>query len=92
MYVKSNKKIFANELGKLKKHTKITLFPKNVVNFGFFTNEMECERAKQDLVIKWSFLMQQVSLYLTTKMPGKRVSKNMIQLAYFNYYKGKSTK
>ena len=25
-------------------------------------------------------------------MPGKRVSKNIIQLIYFNYYKGKSAK
>ena len=24
------------------------LFPKIVVHFGFFTNEMECERSKQD--------------------------------------------
>ena len=24
------------------------LFPKNVVHFGFFTNEMECERGQQD--------------------------------------------
>ena len=23
------------------------LFPKNVVHFGFFTNEIECERGKQ---------------------------------------------
>ena len=26
------------------------------------------------------------------KRPGKRVSKNIIQLVYFNYYKGKSAK
>ena len=25
-------------------------------------------------------------------MPGKRVSKNIIQFVYFNYYKGKSAK
>ena len=24
------------------------LLPKNVVHFGFFTNEVECERGKQD--------------------------------------------
>ena len=36
--------------------------------------------------------MQQVSLYFNTKMPGKRVSKNIIQLIYFSYYKGKSAK
>ena len=38
------------------------------------------------LVIKWSFLMQQVSLYFNIKMAGKWVSKNIIQLVYFNYY------
>ena len=26
----------------------MALFSKNVVHFGFFTNEMECERGKQD--------------------------------------------
>ena len=36
--------------------------------------------------------MQQVSLYFNTKMPGKRVSKNIIQLVYLIYYKGKSMK
>ena len=36
--------------------------------------------------------MQQVSLYINTKMLGKLVSKNIIQLVYFNYYKDKSTK
>ena len=33
----------------IKKITKkMPLFPKNVVHFGLFTNEMECERDKQD--------------------------------------------
>ena len=36
--------------------------------------------------------MQQVSLYFNTKMAGKQVSKNIIQLVYFNYYKGKPVK
>ena len=36
--------------------------------------------------------MQQVSLYFNKKLPGKRVSKNITQLVYFNYYKGKSAK
>ena len=36
--------------------------------------------------------MQQVSLYFNAKMPRKRVSKNITQLVYFNYYKGKSVK
>ena len=62
---------------------KMSLFPKTVVDFGFFTNAIECERGKKDFnnKVKLSFLM-----------PGKRVSKNIIQLVYFNYYKGKSTK
>ena len=36
--------------------------------------------------------MQQISLYFNTKMPGKGISKNIIQLVYFNYYKDKPTK
>ena len=36
--------------------------------------------------------MQQVSLYFNTKMPGKQVSKNIIQLVDCNHYKGKSAK
>ena len=36
--------------------------------------------------------MQQVSLYCNTKLLGKQVSKNIMQLVYFNYYKGKSAK
>ena len=36
--------------------------------------------------------MQQVFLYFNTKIPVKRVSKNIIQLADFNYNKGKSAK
>ena len=43
-----------------KNNRKMPLFPKNVVHFGFFTNEMKCERGKQVLVIKWSFLIQHV--------------------------------
>ena len=44
------------------------------------------------LVIKCSFLMQPVSLYFNTKMPGERISKNIIQLVYFTYSKHKSAK
>ena len=33
---------------KTKDIKKIPLFPKNVVYFGFFTNEMECVRVKQE--------------------------------------------
>ena len=42
---------------------KISLFPKNVVYFGFFTHDMECERGKHDFSNKVMILMQQVSLY-----------------------------
>ena len=31
-----------------KNNKKISLFPKNGEHFGFFTNEMECERGEQD--------------------------------------------
>ena len=56
----------------------MSLFPKNVLDFGFFTIEMECERGKQDFT--FYLLMQQVSLYFKTKMPGKRIAKNIVQL------------
>ena len=36
--------------------------------------------------------MQQGSLYFNIKMTEKRVSKKIIQLIDFNYYKGKSAK
>ena len=49
-----------------KKQQKIPLFLKNIVYIGFFTNEMECERAKQEKA-------KQVSLYFNTKLPEKRV-------------------
>ena len=68
------------------------LFPKNVVHFGFFTNEMECERCKQDFSNKVIVLNTTSVQIFDTKSPGKRVSKNIIQLVYFNYYKGKSEK
>ena len=53
---------------------------------------MECERGKQEFCNFLVFLMQQVPLYCNTKMPGKRVSTNIIQLVNFNYYKSKSAK
>ena len=31
---------------------RMPLFPINVVHFGCFTNEMECERGKQDIINK----------------------------------------
>ena len=36
--------------------------------------------------------MQPESIYFNTKIPGKQVLKNVIQLISFNYYKGKSAK
>ena len=50
----------------------MSLFPKNVVHFEFFTNEMECERGKQDFSTQMIvFNAEQVSLYFDTKMPKK---------------------
>ena len=49
---------------------KMPLFP-TVVDFGFFTNEKECEWGKQGFSSKMIALMQQVSLCFNTKMPGK---------------------
>ena len=78
---------------KKKKITKKCLhFPKLLCILGFLQMEMECERVNMVLVIKWSFLIQQVSLYYNTKMPGKWVSKDIIHSVYFNYYKGKFAK
>ena len=67
------------------------LFHKNVEHLGFFLNEMQFSNEKI-LVIKWSFLMQQVFLNFNKEMPGKWVSKNIIQMVHFNYNKGKSAK
>ena len=36
----------------IKNNKDMPLFPKNVVHFGFFANEMECERGKQDFSYK----------------------------------------
>ena len=33
---------------KFTQYIKMPLFPKNVAHFGFLTNEMKCERGKQD--------------------------------------------
>ena len=77
-----------------KKKEKMPLFPKNIMHFEFFTNEMECERGKQDFSNR-GILLNATSAFILVfqhKMPGKRVSKNIIQLVYFNYYKDKSVK
>ena len=61
------------------------LFSKNVVHFGFFTNELECERDKQgfsNIVIVLNTISVLIFLH---KMSGRRVSKNSIHLVYFNY-------
>ena len=69
---KSVKKIFTYGMRIIKK---IPLFPKNLVYFGCFTTEVDFERGKQDLSNK----------VINTKMPGKRVSKYIIQLVNFNW-------
>ena len=64
----------------IENNTKIPLFAKNVGHFEFFTNEMECERVKQDFsnqVIVFN------AIYFNRKMPGKRVTKNItVELLY----------
>ena len=58
---------------------------------GFLQMRWNVKRVHKILVIKVIVLNAtsvQVSLYFNTKMPGKRVSKTIIQFNYFNYYKG----
>ena len=45
-----------NEDNKKKNNIKMPLFPKNLVHFGFFTNETECKRGKQDFSNETVFL------------------------------------
>ena len=47
------------------------LFAKNVVHFGFLTNEVECERGKQDF-------SNNVSLYLKAKNGRKMIFKKIL--------------
>ena len=54
---------------------KIRLFPKNVVHLGFFTNEMECERHKQDFSNKVIILEATSVLIFKYKNARKQVSK-----------------
>ena len=69
----------------------MSLFPKNVSHFGFFSNEMACERDKQDFSNK-VIVLNATSFIYQYKNAKKRISKNFLQLIYFNYYKGKSAK
>ena len=68
------------------------LFAKHVNHFGFLPIKWNMKGVNKILVIKWLFLIQQVSLYFSTIMQGKRVSKNITQFFYFSCYKGKSAK
>ena len=62
------------------------LYPKNFVNFEFFTNEIECEMGRQDfsnkviVVNATSVLIFEYQKILYSFLP------------YFNYHKGKSAK
>ena len=58
--------------------------------FGFFTNEMKCERSKQNFSNKVILLNATSVLTFEYKKARKTSSKHIIQLVYFNYYKGKS--
>ena len=61
-------------------------------SFGFLQTRWNVKGVDKILVIKWLFLMQQLSLYFNIKMLGKKFSKNIIKLVYFNWYKSKSAK
>ena len=65
------------------------LLAKNVVYYVFFTNEMKCKRGEQDFRTK-VIVLNATSVLIYTKMSEKRVSKNIVQLVCFNYYKGTS--
>ena len=71
---------------------KYRYFSKNVVHFRVFTNEMECERGKQDFSNKMIVLNATSVLIFQYKNAKKSSFKNIIQLVHFNYYKGKSEK
>ena len=67
------------------------LLPKNVVYFGFFTNEMECERGKQDFSNRVIVLNATINYLLFQYKNTRETSfKNSMQLIYFNYHKVKS--
>ena len=55
-----------------KNNKKIPLFPKNVEHFAFLQMRWNVKAVNKILVIKWLLLMEQVSLYFNTKMPGKK--------------------
>ena len=57
----------------------------------FFTNEMECEKGKQDFSNK-VIVLNATSVVIFQYQNARKTTKNTIQLVYFNEYKGKSTK
>ena len=60
------------------------LFPKNVGEiFGFLQTRWNMKGGTKDLVIKWSFSMQQVSLYLNTKNVRKTGFKKYYTIELF---------
>ena len=63
---------------------KMPLFPKNVVNFAFFLQiKWNVKGVNKILATKWSFLMQQVSLYLNTKNARKACFKKYYAIGVF---------
>ena len=76
-----------------KKKQKCRYFPKMLCILVFIRYAMECGRGKQGFSNKVIVLnATSVLIFQYKKMSEKRVSKNIIQLVYFNYYKGKSAK
>ena len=92
--IKSVKKnlCILNENNKKITKKKCLYFSKMLCILGFLQMRWHVKGVNKILVIKSSFFMQQVSLYFNTKMPVRRVSKNIIHLVYFNYYRRKSAK
>lgn len=64
------------------------LFPKNVVHFGFFTNEMECERGKQ------RFINEVIVFYVTGVLifEYKKCQENEFQKILYNWSISTTTK
>ena len=65
------------------KYQKMPLFPKNVVHFGVFTNDMECEKDKQDFSNKVIILTATRVLIFQYKNARKTSSKKYYTIGLF---------
>ena len=59
------------------------LFPKNVIHFGVFTNEMECKRGKQDFSNKMIILNETSVLIFQCKNATKKSFKKYYTIGLF---------